>query len=137
VGITRAKEYLQLSYARNRRLYGDRQPAIMSQFLKELSPEKLGGATPRRRPAGATQTRVAALPPAKRPAPARPAPAQGRRQPSQAWAVGDRVTHDQFGTGQVTHVLGAEPKLFLAISFPGLGKKVIDPKLVALRKLSN
>jgi DNA helicase II / ATP-dependent DNA helicase PcrA len=136
VGITRAKEYLQLSYARNRRLYGDRQPAIMSQFLKELSPDKLGGTTPRRRQA-ATQARATALPTARRPATPAARPAPARRQPSQSWAVGDRVTHDQFGTGQVTHVLGAEPKLFLAISFPGLGKKVIDPRLVTLRKLSN
>jgi DNA helicase-2/ATP-dependent DNA helicase PcrA len=45
------------------------------------------------------------------------------------------VLHEQFGAGQVTHVLGSPPKLYLAISFPGLGKKVIDPRLAPLRRL--
>jgi len=40
VGITRAQERLYLSHARERRLYGSREPAMPSQFLSEL-PEEL------------------------------------------------------------------------------------------------
>ncbi len=131
VGITRAKERLNLSFAQNRRLYGDRQPAIPSQFLKELPAEKLAGAKLRTRSTERRQARTeAAIAPGK-PAP----PPTARRQPPQNWTVGDQVEHEQFGTGQVTHVLGVGPKQYLAISFPGLGKKVIDPRLAPLRKI--
>ena len=40
VGITRAQERLYISHARERRLYGSREPAMRSQFLDEL-PEEL------------------------------------------------------------------------------------------------
>ena len=39
VGITRAEEMLYLSHARERRLYGTREPAVRSQFIGELPPE--------------------------------------------------------------------------------------------------
>jgi len=134
VGITRARERLVLSYARARRLYGDRQPAIASQFLKELPADKLAG-SPRRRsgPRTATEPKPPARSAATRPAP----PPPRRPHKEESWAVGDRVIHEQFGTGQVTHVLGSPPKLYLAISFPGLGKKVIDPRLAPLRRLGD
>jgi len=41
VGITRAKERLFCSYARERRLYGSRQYNLPSRFLTEISPELL------------------------------------------------------------------------------------------------
>jgi len=40
VGITRAQERLYLTHARERRLWGSREPAICSQFLTEI-PELL------------------------------------------------------------------------------------------------
>ncbi|UFP96401.1 UvrD-helicase domain-containing protein [Gloeobacter morelensis] len=135
VGITRAKERLFLSYAQARRLYGDRQPAIPSQFLKELPAEKLAGTRVRRGLADRRRDRaerIAARPTAVPP----PAPPARRKSPAQNWAVGDRVEHDQFGLGQITHVLGVGEKQYLAISFPGQGKKVIDPRLAPLRKIA-
>src|SRR4028118_1766013 len=41
VGITRAQEQLYLSHARERRLYGNREPAVASQFIGELPKELL------------------------------------------------------------------------------------------------
>ena len=41
VGVTRAKEYLVLSYARSRFRYGEHQPSIRSRFLEEAAREKL------------------------------------------------------------------------------------------------
>ena len=46
VGITRAQERLYLTHARERRLYGSREPAMRSQFLDELPEELL--ASPRK-----------------------------------------------------------------------------------------
>lgn len=39
VGITRAKKYLYLSYAQNRRVYGNYTQSIASRFLSEIGPE--------------------------------------------------------------------------------------------------
>jgi len=39
VGITRAKKYLFLSYAQNRRVYGNYTQSIPSRFLSEIGPE--------------------------------------------------------------------------------------------------
>jgi len=39
VGITRAKKYLFLSYAQNRRVYGNYTQSIASRFLSEIRPE--------------------------------------------------------------------------------------------------
>ncbi len=39
VGITRAKKYLFLSYAQNRRVYGNYTQSIGSRFLSEIGPE--------------------------------------------------------------------------------------------------
>ena len=39
VGITRAKKYLFLSYAQNRRVYGNYTQSIPSRFLSEIAPE--------------------------------------------------------------------------------------------------
>jgi DNA helicase-2/ATP-dependent DNA helicase PcrA len=49
--------------------------------------------------------------------------------------VGDRLVHNSFGVGQVTHVFGTGNKLCLAVKFPNLGQKIIDPKLTALQKV--
>ncbi len=39
VGITRAKKYLFLSYAQNRRVYGNYTQSIPSRFISEIAPE--------------------------------------------------------------------------------------------------
>ncbi|MDR9405156.1 MAG: hypothetical protein RI580_17185, partial [Halothece sp. Uz-M2-17] len=54
---------------------------------------------------------------------------------SHNWQVGDRVFHDTFGEGEITHVLGSGTKTNLAIQFPGLGRKIIDPKIAPLQPL--
>jgi len=118
VGITRAQEQLFLTYAQQRRLWGSREPAIPSQFLQELPQDLINHSSP---------------------------PIQPRRQTSQTenqsqssshnWQVGDRVFHDTFGEGKVTHVLGSGNKTNLAIQFPGVGRKIIDPKMATLQPL--
>jgi DNA helicase II / ATP-dependent DNA helicase PcrA len=51
------------------------------------------------------------------------------------WSVGEKLVHEAFGVGQVTHIFGTGQKLCLAVKFPGSGQKIIDPKLVALKRV--
>ncbi|MGF1567261.1 MAG: DNA helicase PcrA [Nodosilinea sp.] len=128
VGITRAKERLFISHARARRLYGNREPASPSLFLAELPAELISGnggqslpqkwATPIRE--ARNQREVAAKP--------------GSGSHELDWTVGDVVVHNAYGTGEVTHIFGAGNKICLAISFPGQGRKIIDPKISALQR---
>jgi DNA helicase II / ATP-dependent DNA helicase PcrA len=120
VGITRAQEILYISYARERRLYGSREPAIASQFLGELPQELLQSNMKK------TIRRQVATQKAKKTDPT---------SPPQKWTVGEQVLHGKFGIGEVTHVFGAEGKISLAVKFEGVAtKKVLDPQAVGLRK---
>lgn len=116
VGVTRAREQLFLTYARERYLWGAREPAIPSQFLGEL-PEHLLDRN--------VKPRKAFAPPVS------PMPS---RKPS-TWQVGDRIHHETFGDGEITHLLGEGNRMTLAIHFAGLGRKIIDPKVAKLHKL--
>jgi DNA helicase-2/ATP-dependent DNA helicase PcrA len=118
VGITRAQERLYLSFARERRLYGSREPALRSQFLDELPAELLTTQHKVRQ----TYTKPAAT-------------SNGKPAASNNWQVGDRVLHKTFGIGEITHVFGAGGKLSVAIKFPSLGQKIIDPRVAQLQKV--
>ncbi|OUL30766.1 DNA helicase PcrA [Nostoc sp. T09] len=114
VGITRAQERLYLSHARERRLYGSREPAMRSQFLEEVPEELL-----------TTQSKI-------RQTYTKPAYANNGKQ---NWQVGDRVLHKAFGIGEITHVFGEGNKVSVAIKFANLGQKIIDPRIAQLQKV--
>jgi DNA helicase-2/ATP-dependent DNA helicase PcrA len=129
VGITRAQERLFLSYARERRLYGNREPASPSLFLAELPKESI-------------QSNVATAIPRKMTTPI----AEFRKRTTTVnttnpnthakdWTVGDRLLHKAFGEGQVTHIFGAGDKICLAVKFPGMAQKILDPKLTPLQRV--
>lgn len=118
VGITRAQERLYLSHARERRLYGNREPAVRSQFLNELPEELLTTAHQMKQ----TFTKTASVSP-------------GKQQNIQNWQVGDRVLHKSFGIGQITHVFGSGHKISVAIKFTTLGQKIIDPRVAQLQRV--
>ena len=126
VGITRAQERLFISHARERRLYGSREPAVASLFLSEIPRElmQLNSplAIPKHKPEMVTLTKAkpSALP----------------NTHAQDWAVGDRLLHKGFGIGAVTHIFGAGDKICLAVKFPGMGQKILDPKITALERVS-
>ncbi|MBD2251210.1 DNA helicase PcrA [Nostoc parmelioides] len=119
VGITRAQERLYLSFARERRLYGSREPAMRSQFLDELPAELITTQYQVRQ----TYTR----PPSTT--------TNGKQAANQDWQVGDRVLHKSFGIGEITHVFGAGSKLSVAVKFTSLGQKIIDPRVAQLQKV--
>jgi DNA helicase-2/ATP-dependent DNA helicase PcrA len=117
VGITRAQEQLFLTHARERRLWGAREPAVASQFLYELPEElvssNLKASAYRRR----TQTQ------------------QKVQSAKINWSVGDRVFHQEFGEGEVTHILGSGNKTTLAIKFPSLGGTKIISQTTPMEKI--
>lgn len=53
----------------------------------------------------------------------------------QKWDIGDRVHHNVFGEGEVIKIFGDDKKTNLAIQFPNLGKKIIDPRVAPMKKL--
>ncbi|NJN74425.1 MAG: DNA helicase PcrA [Limnothrix sp. RL_2_0] len=138
VGITRAQEQLFLSYTRERYMWGHREPAIASQFLAELptnlvtsNVRSLQKAVPEPEPKmqSISQKQRAEAGQAK----------QTRKNiasmPMEDWKVGDRIHHNSFGEGEVTHIFGDGKKVNLAIFFPELGKKIIDPRVAPMKKL--
>ena len=123
VGVTRAKEQLFLTYAQERYLWGSIESKVPSQFLQELPPELLESnvKTHRRSVAHHSQS----------------SPTKGvTSKPKKGelpWSVGDRLVHSHFGEGKVTHILGEGRKANMAVEFPGIGKKIIDPRFAPIR----
>jgi DNA helicase II / ATP-dependent DNA helicase PcrA len=119
VGITRAQEVLYISYALERRLYGNRERAIPSQFLGELPPELLESNQKRK------QFRHIA-----------PSAMPKNSPATEKWLVGDRVLHPKFGMGNITHVFGSDGKVSVAVAFEGgTGKKILEPRATGLYKV--
>jgi DNA helicase-2/ATP-dependent DNA helicase PcrA len=125
VGITRAQEQLFISHARERRLYGTREPAMPSLFLAELPEESLHPGSslgiPKRgvKQAGTAGAKTVTT----------------ESVSVQDWVVGDRLIHKGFGLGEVTHVLGGGNKVCLAVKFGGVGQKIIDPKVTQMQRV--
>jgi DNA helicase II / ATP-dependent DNA helicase PcrA len=128
VGITRAQERLFISHACERRLYGNREMAQPSMFLDELPEELIEGNTIR----NVVKRAVNA---SKKPVAPKTKPSMPQGSGDIDWVVGDKAVHESFGVGQVTHVFGTGKKICLAVKFPQGGQKIIDPKLVLLRKV--
>jgi DNA helicase-2/ATP-dependent DNA helicase PcrA len=125
VGITRAQERLFISHARERRLYGNREPAVRSQFLDELPEELLVTHRPGRM--AYTKTANGSVPQRG---------TKARQSVVENWQVGDRVLHKIFGEGEITHVFGSGKKISVAIKFDQLGQKIIDPQVAQLQRVN-
>ncbi len=131
VGITRAQERLFISHARERRLYGSREPAMRSQFLDELPEDLVVNHHQTRQ--GYVKTATGSL------------HQRGNRKQTigelisesdRIWQVGDTVIHKTFGEGEITHVFDAGSKTSVAIKFTNLGTKIIDPRVAQLQKIN-
>jgi DNA helicase-2/ATP-dependent DNA helicase PcrA len=135
VGITRARRRAAISYAANRRIHGQWQPAMQSRFVGELPPEHIEVlAEPGLQPHMAfgahsqwgTQFGGYVRPELRRSDLARRdvAPSRGAEiRHVGGFAPGDRVFHQKFGYGTVREVEDNK----LAIEFDKAGdKKVMD-----------
>jgi DNA helicase-2/ATP-dependent DNA helicase PcrA len=132
VGITRAQENLFLTHARERFVWGSRETKIPSQFLQELPPELLSDPY-----TGRGSSRKTSNVGQKNPSIAQKQRSQNPKTHGAAaltWDVGDRVIHANFGEGIVTHIFGTGHKVNLAVKFPGISPKIINPSLDPLRR---
>jgi DNA helicase II / ATP-dependent DNA helicase PcrA len=132
VGITRAQEKLFLTHAQERRLYGNREPASPSQFLAELPKELLTGTGMNKLP---TYRRIGSMSNLDDLEKNAKSSSQAKRSPvAEKWQVGDRLVHESFGEGEVTHMFGEGEKKFIAVKFPKMGRKIINPKLDPIQR---
>ncbi|MBE9477319.1 MAG: ATP-binding domain-containing protein, partial [Proteobacteria bacterium] len=150
VGITRAEEVCTISFATNRRVYGQWQSAIPSRFIDELPPEHVEVLTPPGLHSGPVtissdmadkvaradaysspgwkrmQARNAQYAPSIAPKPKRVI-MDAEEIPD--FAIGDRVAHDKYGGGTV---IGVEVDK-LSIVFDGGGAKKILASFVTMQ----
>ncbi|MBE6947570.1 MAG: ATP-dependent DNA helicase PcrA [Ruminococcaceae bacterium] len=143
VAITRAKEMLSISYARQRMLYGRTSSAMASRFIRELPQDEIsrkGGYTSAQAaPAyahsrdfsssGQWSTHRAAF--------VQPKP-QAPSTPMLELNKGDMVVHSAFGKGMVLSVMKMNGDALLEIAFDQLGTKKLMAKTASahLKKLS-
>ncbi|MGV6812881.1 MAG: ATP-dependent helicase [Brevirhabdus sp.] len=150
VGITRAEELCTISFAGNRRIFGQWQNALPSRFIDELPDDHVEVLTP---PGlygghGGVSARPSAMEDAVHKADGYNSPGwrrlqersahRGTRPPSESrnmvidatavssFAVGDRVFHQKFGYGAVTGVEGDK----LDIAFDKAGHKKVVSKFI-------
>ncbi len=129
VAITRAKQTLSISYARQRMLYGRTTAALPSRFLKEIPEEcivKKGGY---RRAQESVPTAGF---------PQRPVYSPGKVRPSSVSVFsgspvldlnpGDMVMHAAFGRGMVLSVMKMGGDALLEIAFDDIGTKKLMAK---------
>ncbi|MFC6686766.1 ATP-dependent helicase [Jhaorihella thermophila] len=150
VGITRAEELCTISFAGNRRVYGQWQSQLPSRFIDELPEEHVevltppglyGGGYGAAAAGGGIEDRAAAVDGYNSPGWKRMQARAGQRglaQPREArnmvvdaqavssHAEGDRVFHQKFGYGTVTGIEGDK----LEIAFEKAGTKKVVARFV-------
>jgi len=95
VGMTRAKERLYITYARQRMVFGAVRPSIPSRFVDEIPPSLLQpAALPAATTGPWTEERAVTVPP-----------------------VGARVRHAKFGEGRVLEVEGEGVRAVVTVQF--------------------
>jgi len=138
VGMTRAKERLILTHARERRLYGYPQANLVSRFIQDIPDEAIemigndfAAAIQVKEP----QRWNATISPSARKAPPIIRPASPTTQKGAAatpFYNGAVVRHAKFGLGTVQRSDGAGDDLKISVSFPGHGVKTLAVKYANL-----
>ena len=130
VAITRAKENLTITYAKQRMLYGRTNASLPSRFLKEIPPDtmvKKGGYQSAPNPYAKYADPTAF-------APKKPVSYQSSYSTQAAstsipeWRKGDMVQHTAFGRGMVLSVLKMGGDALLEIAFDQIGTKKLMAK---------
>ena len=157
VGITRARRELAITYAQQRRIWGQLRPGTLSRFVRDIPAELLDNRTeggslfgtspsngelpwnyrlPSR--SAASLQRSGPPPGTANPRSSPPATPAASSAPSatslDGWTPGQRVKHPTLGIGTVARVEPSSVGAKLTIRFPN-GDKVILPKYVALERL--
>ena len=141
VAITRAKQTLTISHARQRMLYGRTAAALPSRFLKEIPAdcvERKGGYRPKpETPSYGYGNDYSRYPGSSGGSYQKPAPkrsessilsAQTSKAPSLELNKGDMVLHAAFGRGLVLSVMKMGGDALLEIAFDDIGTKKLMAK---------
>ncbi|MEC8010609.1 MAG: DNA helicase II [Pseudomonadota bacterium] len=128
VGITRAEQYLTISYAESRRIYGEERRTRISRFVREIPSEflkeiRLGSVV---KPVYHARQQESSLP-SGQPA---SAPNDGSVK------VGDRVMHRAFGEGIVLATEGRDARMRVQVNFTRAGSKWLMANVAKLEVLS-
>ncbi|MFO7296003.1 MAG: 3'-5' exonuclease [Clostridia bacterium] len=137
VGLTRAKQRLYLSYARNRTLYGSSMLSMPSRFIKEIPKELVEPAVKGYAfkfddfgiERGTSFDPIVQF----RSTPVKVA--NDKAGPSPRFALGDKVLHQRFGVGTVVAMDGEGDDMKIQIAFEQGGIKKFMANLAPLKKL--
>jgi len=132
VGITRAMSRLYLTMALQRTLFGQMNSTMPSQFLLDIPAELLDqrGAQKEVR---ASQERIAYKPREKKAW--NNAITTVRNNEGLVLAVGDRISHDDFGEGSVVAVTGEGARQTAEIRFERVGTKRLMVRVAPIQRL--
>lgn len=157
VGVTRAKEKLYFTYARERRLFGMREYAKVSRFIEEAPKELLSGFyggldekiknnknyIPKKNIQKKyseyeideliTHEGVTNVTKIRKIEPTNTQSSTIYHQP--LFNVGDKVQHERFGIGTIEQIFGQGEKTLVNVNFESGGKKLLDPRYAKLVKL--
>jgi DNA helicase-2/ATP-dependent DNA helicase PcrA len=139
VAITRAKENLTITHAKQRMLYGRTNASLPSRFLKEIPADtmvKKGGYRPRPETGYGYQTSAYSQYPgygaSRKPQPKRAESpmlsAAGEKATYLELNKGDMVLHAAFGKGMVLSVMKMGGDALLEIAFDDIGTKKLMAK---------
>jgi len=144
VGMTRARDRLVLSWARQRRAYGrdSLEPSRRSRFLDEVPSELLEPLSGNTKTRTTWENAVNSVSGAREFLRARgrlqgnplgSSPKTGRSSSSR-WKLGSKVRHSKYGIGTVLDCEGDGEDTKLTVSFPGFGRKKLVERYAALEK---
>ena len=156
VGVTRAKEKLYFTYARERRLFGMSEYCQVSRFIEEAPKELLSGFyggldekiknkkmhIPKKGiKRKFSENEIDELIPnegvtnvTKIRKPEHMILEAGDRIQA-LFSTGDKVQHEKFGIGVIEQVFGQNEKTLVNVNFEKYGKKLFDPRYAKLVKL--
>ncbi|MFI6939345.1 DNA helicase PcrA [Streptomyces sp. NPDC050418] len=146
VGITRARERLYLTRSTLRSAWGQPSYNPPSRFLEEIPAQhlewkrtgpKMGAPAAKSGPAASVAASLSSSMAARasRGGPSGFATGRAGDKPVVSLAVGDRVTHDQFGLGTVVGVEGSGDKARATIDFGDTKPKVLLLRYAPVEKL--
>lgn len=135
VAITRAKETLYVTMARQRTIFGKTTPAFPSRFYKEIPAEYIKDVSPviDRALKTATDTFRRSAPFAE--TYKKPTAAKAENVSGSTFTTGDRVSHAKFGEGVVKAVTPFERDALLEIEFNTVGTKRLMAAYAKLKKI--
>ena len=120
VGITRAREQLVITSAEVRRLYGNESYNMLSRFIREIPPEFVQEIRPK-----AQFSRPSYQAPAKL--------GQSKSEEDTGLFVGQRVSHNKFGSGVVLNLEGQGSQSRVQVNFEHAGSKWLMASLANLQ----